>query len=129
MHNRASSDGWPGCASSKRLFDLTDTDFTLRLSAVRRALYLLFNEGYHGASAESAIRVELCNEAIRLTALLCEHLPAAAPETNALAALMHLHAAREHFSAALALARNPMERRFLEKRGRATGTPGSGRRG
>ena len=81
-------------ASSKRLFDLADADFTSRVSAVRRALYLLFNEGYHGASAESAVRVELCHEAIRLTALLLEHPPAAVPETDALAALMCLHAAR-----------------------------------
>jgi RNA polymerase sigma-70 factor (ECF subfamily) len=81
-------------ASTRRLFDLTDSDFAARLSAVRRALYLLFNEGYHGASAESAVRVELCNEAIRLTALLREYPPAATPETIALAALMCLHAAR-----------------------------------
>ena len=81
-------------AGSKRLFDLADAEFTSRLSAVRRALYLLFNEGYHGASAESAVRVELCGEAIRLTLLLLEHPPAAAPETCALAALMCLHAAR-----------------------------------
>ena len=81
-------------AGSKRLFDLADAEFTSRLSAVRRALYLLFNEGYHGASAESAVRVELCGEAIRLTLLLLEHPPAAAPDTCALAALMCLHAAR-----------------------------------
>jgi len=81
-------------ASARRLFDLADAEFTSRLSAVRRALYLLFNEGYHGASPESPVRVELCNEAIRLTALLCEHPPAAGPETNALAALMCLHASR-----------------------------------
>lgn len=56
-------------------------------------MYLLFNEGYHGASAESAVRVELCTEAMRLAMLLCDHLPTA-PETNALAALMYLHAAR-----------------------------------
>jgi RNA polymerase sigma-70 factor (ECF subfamily) len=81
-------------AGSRRLFDLTDTDFASRLSAVRRALYLLFNEGYHGASSESAVRIELCNEAMRLAALLCEHPAAAVPETYALAALMSLHAAR-----------------------------------
>lgn len=81
-------------ASSQRLFDLTDSEFAARLSAVRRALYLLFNEGYHGASGEAAVRVELCTEAMRLTALLREHPLAATPETNALAALMSLHAAR-----------------------------------
>jgi RNA polymerase sigma-70 factor (ECF subfamily) len=81
-------------ASARRLFDLSDAEFGLRLSAVRRALYLLFNEGYHGASGESAVRVELCTEAMRLTALLREYPPAAAAETDALASLMCLHAAR-----------------------------------
>ena len=81
-------------ARSTRLFDLADADFAARLSTVRRALYLLFNEGYHGASAETAVRAELCSEAIRLTLLLLEFPPAASPETHALAALMCLHAAR-----------------------------------
>src|SRR5271166_6103850 len=57
-------------AGSKKLFELTASDFSARLSAVHRTLYLLFNEGYHGASAESAVRVELCREAMRLAALL-----------------------------------------------------------
>jgi RNA polymerase sigma factor (sigma-70 family) len=82
-------------AASKKLFELSgDADFASRLSAVQRALYLLFNEGYHGASAESAVRVELCQEAMRLAALLLEHPLAATPATHALAALMCLHAAR-----------------------------------
>jgi RNA polymerase sigma factor (sigma-70 family) len=88
------SRGKKALAASKRLFDLADAEFTTRLSAVRRALYLLFNEGYHGACADAPVRAELCNEAMRLTSLLLEHAPAAAPETNALAALMSLHAAR-----------------------------------
>jgi RNA polymerase sigma factor (sigma-70 family) len=82
-------------AGSKRLFDLSGADdFSVRLPTVQRALYLLFNEGYHGASPESAVRAELCQEAMRLTALLLEHPPAAMPATYALAALMCLHAAR-----------------------------------
>ena len=81
-------------AGAKRLFDLTDAEFGQRLSAVRRALYLLFNEGYHGASAETPVRAELCAEAIRLTTLLLEMPAAAEPDTCALAALMCLHAAR-----------------------------------
>jgi RNA polymerase sigma-70 factor (ECF subfamily) len=81
-------------ASARRLFDLSDVDFTLRLATVRRALYLLFNEGYHGASGESAVRAELCAEAMRLTALLRGYPPSASPETDALASLMCLHAAR-----------------------------------
>jgi RNA polymerase sigma factor (sigma-70 family) len=67
--------------------------FSSRLVAVRRALYLLFNEGYHGAG-ESAVRVPLCAEAMRLVALLLEHAPSATPATHALFALMCLHAAR-----------------------------------
>jgi predicted RNA polymerase sigma factor len=81
-------------ASSRRLFDLADVEFASRLSAVRRALYLLFNEGYHGASGDGAVRAELCGEAMRLTALLRGYPAAATPATDALAALMCLHAAR-----------------------------------
>ena len=82
-------------AGSKRLFDIGNAaDFDVRLPAVRRALYLLFNEGYHGASTESAVRVDLCREAMRLTALLLDHPRGRTPETCALAALMSLNAAR-----------------------------------
>jgi RNA polymerase sigma factor (sigma-70 family) len=81
-------------ASSKRLFDLADADLSGRLSAVHRALYLLFNEGYHGASSESAMQVDLCREALRLASLLLEHPNTATPASYALAALMSLHAAR-----------------------------------
>src|SRR5258706_13154119 len=41
-----------------------------------------------------AIRRELCDEAIRLATILAEHPAVQAPETFALLALMHLHAAR-----------------------------------
>ena len=81
-------------AGAKRLFDLEDAEFASRLSGVQRALYLLFNEGYHGASAEAAVRAELCREALRLTSLLIDYRPAAIPSTFALASLMCLHAAR-----------------------------------
>ena len=82
-------------AGSKKLFEIANEgDFSGRLPAVQRAVYLLFNEGYHGASAESAVREALCREAMRLTALLLEHPLAATPATHALAALMCLHAAR-----------------------------------
>jgi predicted RNA polymerase sigma factor len=65
-----------------------------RLPSVHGVLYLLFNEGYLSALAEQAIRRELCHEATRLTTLLAEHSVGAVPETFALLALMHLHAAR-----------------------------------
>jgi len=81
-------------AACRTLFDLADADFVPRLSAVHRAVYLLFSEGYHGASVEGAVRVELCDEAMRLAALLREHPATATPATWALSALMALHAAR-----------------------------------
>jgi len=82
-------------ATSKTLFDTTvPADFSTRLPAVHRALYLLFNEGYHGASPESAVRAELCQEAMRLTAMLLKHPLGTTPATYALAALMCLDAAR-----------------------------------
>jgi RNA polymerase sigma-70 factor (ECF subfamily) len=80
-------------AQSQLLFDLGDAAFAPRLSAVRRALYLLFSEGYHGSS-EATVQQELCGEAMRLTMLLIEAPMAAVPETHALAALMYLQAAR-----------------------------------
>ena len=82
-------------AGSKRLFDTqAPADFSARLPAVQRALYLLFNEGYHGASAESAVRAELCQEALRLGALILEHPLGATPSSYALSALMCLNKAR-----------------------------------
>ena len=82
-------------AGSKRLFDTqAPADFSARLPAVQRALYLLFNEGYHGASAESAVRAELCQEAMRLAALILEHPLGATPSSYALSALMCLNMAR-----------------------------------
>jgi RNA polymerase sigma-70 factor (ECF subfamily) len=82
-------------SASKKLFDVSAAaEFSARLPAVQRALYLLFNEGYHGASPQTAIRAELCREAMRLTAMLLVHPLGATPATYALAALMALNAAR-----------------------------------
>jgi RNA polymerase sigma-70 factor (ECF subfamily) len=81
-------------AESRNLFELTAADFEPRLSAVHRAIYLLFSEGYHGACVEAVIRVDLCQEALRLVRLLVGHHSSATPTTHALAALMCLHAAR-----------------------------------
>lgn len=65
-----------------------------RLPSVRAVLALLFNEGHLSTHASQAIRVELCDEAIRLATLLAQHRVGAEPETCALLAVMHLHAAR-----------------------------------
>src|SRR5262249_24019114 len=69
-------------AGSKRLFDTqVSSDFSGRLPAVEKALYLLFNEGYHGASAETPVRAELCRESIRLARLLVDQPQGATPAT------------------------------------------------
>ena len=82
-------------AGSKKLFDVTAAaEFSARLPALHRALYLLFNEGYHGASPEAAVRAELCHEAMRLAALLLQHPLGETPATYALSSLMCLSTAR-----------------------------------
>jgi RNA polymerase sigma factor (sigma-70 family) len=74
--------------------DLTGEQFASRLPAVQGILYLLFTEGYLSSQADAAIRRDLCDEAKRLTLILAEHPAGGTPETFALLALMHLHAAR-----------------------------------
>jgi RNA polymerase sigma-70 factor (ECF subfamily) len=65
-----------------------------RLPGVLAVLYLVFNEGY-AASAGPLVRVELCDEAIRLARVLRGLMPAE-PETSGLLALMLLqHSRRE----------------------------------
>jgi len=77
-----------------RLEELTGEQFSSRLPAVNKILYVLFTEGYLSSHTEMAIRRELCDEAIRLAVILAEHPVGQVPETFALLALMHLHVAR-----------------------------------
>ena len=65
-----------------------------RVESVLHALYLLFNEGYKASHGDTLLRADLCAEAIRLGELLAAHAIGARPDTHALLALMHLHAAR-----------------------------------
>ncbi|WP_222705514.1 RNA polymerase sigma factor [Terriglobus albidus] len=66
-----------------------------RLAAVLHILYLIFNEGYVASAGESAQRIELSQEAIRLTRSLHALMPEN-PEVEGLLALMVLtHARRE----------------------------------
>jgi RNA polymerase sigma-70 factor (ECF subfamily) len=81
-------------ADSRSLFELEAADLPARLETVQSALYLLFNEGYHGASPERVVREDLCREAIRLVDLLGQHPATRTPSTLALSALLRLHAAR-----------------------------------
>ena len=81
--------------SSGNFVELDDSsEIPGRLEAVYQAIYLLFNEGYHGSRSERTVREELCFEAIRLALLLTEHPGSQTPRTYALLALLCFHAAR-----------------------------------
>jgi RNA polymerase sigma-70 factor, ECF subfamily len=70
-----------------------DHELPDRLRSVLAALYLIFNEGYLATSADTLVRRELCDEAIRLTRVLGNLMPDE-PEVSALLALMLLHHSR-----------------------------------
>lgn len=61
---------------------------------VLKTIYLLFNEGYHSASATYSIRQDLCAEAIRLALLLTENPATNLPTVHALLAIMYFHSSR-----------------------------------
>ena len=63
-----------------------------RLAIVLHVIYLVFNEGYLASGSDSAVRPDLCGEAIRLARLLVDILPEA--EAMGLLALMLLHESR-----------------------------------
>jgi RNA polymerase sigma factor (sigma-70 family) len=70
------------------------SDIPQRLDAVYQAIYLLFNEGYHGSRSDRTVREDLCVEAIRLALLVSTHPKGNTPKTYALLALLCFHAAR-----------------------------------
>ncbi len=63
-----------------------------RLPGVLAVLYLVFNEGYASTSG-ALVRVDLCDEALRLARLVAELMPHE-PEAAGLVALMLLHHSR-----------------------------------
>lgn len=76
-------------------FEIPEGDeLSARLDGVLAALYLLFNEGYKASAGEKLLREELCQEAVRLMALLVAHPAGATPRSHALLALMLFTAAR-----------------------------------
>jgi RNA polymerase sigma-70 factor (ECF subfamily) len=70
-----------------------EQELAARLEAVLLVVYLVFNEGYSATSGDTAIRHELCAEAMRLSRILCLLLPLQT-EARALLALILLHDSR-----------------------------------
>ncbi len=76
------------------LADLSSAQRAVRVPNVHRIIYAIFSEGYLSSRAGSAIRKDLCEEAVRLGTLLADDPLGRAPETAALLALMHFHLSR-----------------------------------
>ncbi len=64
-----------------------------RLAAVLGVIYLIFNEGYAATSGDDWMRLDLCEDALRLGRLMQAQLPGE-PEVHGLAALMEIQASR-----------------------------------
>jgi RNA polymerase sigma factor (sigma-70 family) len=69
-------------------------EFHARLGNVLRAIYLLFNEGYHSTSHDQFIREDLVEESLRLALMVTEFPVTRKPESLALLALLCFHSAR-----------------------------------
>jgi RNA polymerase sigma factor (sigma-70 family) len=74
--------------------ELTTTAIIERLEAVLSTIYLIFNEGYAASSGENPLRLDLCQESIRLGKMVAEHPHFGSPEAQAFVALLLLHVAR-----------------------------------
>jgi RNA polymerase sigma factor (sigma-70 family) len=72
----------------------TTDEVRARQPSVERALYLLFNEGYHGSDPENPLSPALCADALRLAELLLDAPGVEPASVHALAALFCFNAAR-----------------------------------
>src|SRR5262245_41972499 len=68
-------------------------ELSTRLPSVLEVIYLIFNEGYAAMRGDDWMRVELCEDALRLGRILAQ-LIAGEAEVHGLVALMELHASR-----------------------------------
>ena len=71
----------------------TGAELAPRLSSVLEVVYLIFNEGYSATAGADWMRLDLCQEALRLGRILAELAPAEA-EVHGLVALMEIQASR-----------------------------------
>ncbi|MEO7224010.1 MAG: RNA polymerase sigma factor [Devosia sp.] len=74
-------------------------DRLARLGSVLEVLYLIFNEGYSATAGSDWMRVELCDEALRVGRILAQLAPDE-PEVHGLVALMEIQASRSGARAA-----------------------------
>ena len=65
-----------------------------RLGSVLAVIYLIFNEGYTSSAGDRHVRVELCDEAIRLAQLVCALMPDEHEAKGLLALMLLAHARR-----------------------------------
>jgi RNA polymerase sigma-70 factor (ECF subfamily) len=72
-----------------------DYELPDRLASVLAVLYLVFNEGYLATSADSLVRRELCDEAIRLARVLVALMPDESEARGLLALMLLNHARRD----------------------------------
>jgi RNA polymerase sigma-70 factor (ECF subfamily) len=73
----------------------SDADLPDRLGSVLAVIYLIFNEGYTSSAGDRHVRVELCDEAIRLARLVCALMPDEHEARGLLALMLLAHARRQ----------------------------------
>ncbi|WP_410787566.1 RNA polymerase sigma factor [Kribbella sp. C-35] len=77
-------------------FELPTADeYDARLRAVLQVLYLIFNEGHTASAGESLQRVDLAQEALRITRLLQQAVSGPGEVTGLLALMILTHARRD----------------------------------
>jgi predicted RNA polymerase sigma factor len=82
-------------ATAEKSFQLPPAEeLEARLRAVLGVLYLIFNEGYTASAGASLVRVELSTEALRLTRMLLQLLPAEGEVAGRLALMLLTDARR-----------------------------------
>lgn len=71
------------------------SELTARLESVLEVIYLIFNEGYSATSGQDWVRLDLCEDALRLGRMLAKLIPQEA-EVHGLVALLELQTSRLH---------------------------------
>jgi RNA polymerase sigma factor (sigma-70 family) len=73
----------------------TAEEYDVRMRAVLHVLYLIFNEGHTASAGDSLQRVDLTEEALRITRLLCQATGEAGEVAGLLALMILTHARRD----------------------------------